>query len=149
VVHSDCLSPPVKAGLGADDLRLRAELDAASSEDIHQGGDVGQVLIGQRLIGQGRQRRSAALAVGLRQGEAFGLSWEDVDLNTGTITVRYELQRIDGKLQPVEPKTALSRRTIVLPAVAIDALRRHRLRLREERLDDGNFHCDRTQHTGR
>jgi len=37
-------------------------------------------------------RWSVALALGLRQGETLGLRWEDVDLDTGTLTVRRQLQ---------------------------------------------------------
>ena len=58
---------------------------------------------------------SVALAVGLRQGEALGLRWHDVDLDAGTLTVRDQLQRLDGAWHFVEPKTARSRRTAHLP----------------------------------
>ncbi len=37
---------------------------------------------------------SVALSLGLRQGEALGLRWEDVDLDAGTISVRKQVQRI-------------------------------------------------------
>ncbi|MBI4491372.1 MAG: site-specific integrase [Chloroflexi bacterium] len=88
---------------------------------------------------------AVVLAVGLRQGEALGLRWQDdegkrlVDLEAGTLTVRHALQRIDGKLQLVEPKTEKSRRTLALPAFAIDALRAHRVRQLEERLAAGSL----------
>ena len=42
---------------------------------------------------------SVAMALGLRQGEALGLRWADIDLDAGTLTVNHALQRIDGKLQ--------------------------------------------------
>ena len=32
-------------------------------------------------------RRALALALGLRQGEALGLTWDDVDLEKGTIRI--------------------------------------------------------------
>jgi integrase len=80
---------------------------------------------------------SVALGVGLRQGEALGLHWSDVDLEAGTLTVRVTLQRIGKKIEFVEPKTARSRRTIALPAVAVAALRRHRSRQLKERLVAG------------
>jgi integrase len=38
-------------------------------------------------------RWSVALALGLRQGEALGLRWDDVDLDIGTLKVRRQLQR--------------------------------------------------------
>ena len=72
--------------------------------------------------------------VGLRLGEALALGWHDVDLVGGTLTVRRSLQRVDGKLQFVEPKTEKSRRTVLLPPVAVELLKRHRTRQRKERL---------------
>jgi integrase len=81
---------------------------------------------------------TVALAVGLRKGEALGLRWDDVDLETGTLSIRFSLQRIDGKLQLVEPKSAKSRRTIALPALSVSALRLHRARQLEERLAAGS-----------
>lgn len=61
-----------------------------------------------------------------------------MDLETGTLAVRQTLQRIDGEYQYFPPKTAKSRRTIPLPAMAIQALRRHRTRQLEERLRLGH-----------
>jgi integrase len=80
---------------------------------------------------------TVALAVGLRQGEALGLRWSDVDLEAGTLTVRTTLQRISGTLQLVEPKTSRSGRTIFLPAFAAAALKEHRRRQIAERLQAG------------
>ncbi|CCF85810.1 tyrosine-type recombinase/integrase [Nitrolancea hollandica] len=81
---------------------------------------------------------TVALALGLRQGEALGLAWEDVDLEAGLLTIRYALQRVDGKLTRVAPKTEKSRRVIAMPAVALAALRQHRTRQLEERLVAGS-----------
>jgi integrase len=81
---------------------------------------------------------TVAVAVGLRQGEALGLRWEDVDLDGATLQVRHALQRIEGRMQLVEPKTDKSKRTIALPAVAVTALRAHRTRQLEERLWAGS-----------
>ena len=69
---------------------------------------------------------SVALTLGLRQGEALGLRWQDVDLQLGYLRVEKQLQRIEGKFQLVEPKTAKSRRTIVMPPSITAALRTHR-----------------------
>ena len=78
-----------------------------------------------------------ALGLGLRQGEALGLAWEDVDLESGTLSVRHTLQRYDGAYHLDEPKTSKSRRTIALPRPLIEALRCHRTRQVEERLRAG------------
>ncbi len=80
---------------------------------------------------------SVAIALGLRQGEALGLRWEDVDMDKCMLRVRYAMQRINGKLQLVEPKTQKSRRTIFMPQVTVNALRTHRIRQLEERLAAG------------
>ena len=55
---------------------------------------------------------TVALALGLRQGEALGLRWQDVDFVAGTLRVSNQLQRINGRLTLVPPKTAKSRRTL-------------------------------------
>jgi integrase len=65
-------------------------------------------------------------ALGLRIGEGLGIRWQDVDLDTGTLRIRQVVQRVDGQLIFKEPKTEKSRRTLTLPAVVVDALRRHR-----------------------
>src|SRR5262249_54948018 len=78
---------------------------------------------------------TVALAIGLREGEALGLRWQDVDLEAGRLSVRVALQRIEGKLRMEEVKSAGSRRYIELPHIAVEALRAHRQRqLEEQRL---------------
>lgn len=96
-----------------------------------------------RFLDAARDDRLRALftvgvALGLRQGELLGLRWEDVDFATGTLTVRKQLQRIDGKPQLVDLKTERSRRTLPLPAVTASALRAHRARQSQERLLAGS-----------
>ena len=88
-------------------------------------------------------RWSVALALGLRQGEALGLWWDDLDLNNATLTVRRALQRKPGGgLVLVEPKSAAGRRTVVLPQPLAIALRRHRVAQHEERLAAGSLWTD-------
>jgi len=81
---------------------------------------------------------SVALALGLRQGEALGLRWEDIDFSAGTLRISHQLQRIEGKLTLVPPKTEKSRRTLVLPAMIIDRLHEHEKRQAAERLWSGS-----------
>lgn len=80
---------------------------------------------------------SVGLALGLRQGEVLGLAWTDVDLEAGTLRVAHALQRVNGRLELVEPKSRSSRRTIPRPATVARALRVHRSRQLEERLAAG------------
>lgn len=72
-----------------------------------------------------------AIGTGARQGELLGLTWRDVDLERGTITIRHALQR----RQIVATKTEKSRRTVDLPEP--DTLRRHKLRQAEALLSIG------------
>ena len=81
---------------------------------------------------------SLMLACGMRRGEALGLRWRDMDLEGGTLSIRHSLQRIDGSLKLVEPKTAKSRRTIAIPGFAWEALKAHRKRQVEEKLFAGS-----------
>lgn len=84
-------------------------------------------------------RWSVALSLGLRQGEALGLTWPDVDLEEGSITIRRALQRLKGQgLQLVQTKSTSSRRVIVLPAGLLAELRKHRKRQAEDRLTAGS-----------
>ena len=81
---------------------------------------------------------AAALSTGMRQGELFGLGWEDIDFERNTVRVRRALQRVKGKPTFVEPKSESSRRTITLPAVAMAAFRMQRTRQLEQRLLAGD-----------
>lgn len=77
------------------------------------------------------------LACGLRRSEMLGLSWDDVDLEAGTLTVRRSLVRAKGKLSLGETKTPGSRRTLFLPNEVVEVFRRHKARQATERLAAG------------
>ncbi len=81
---------------------------------------------------------SVALTMGLRQGEALGLRWQDVDLELGYLRVCKQLQRVHGAPQLVEPKTARSRRTLAMPPMITKGLEQHRVRQRQERSNAGS-----------
>jgi integrase len=100
------------------------------------------------LLEAARGNRFEALYVlclmcGLRQGEALGLKWSDIDLDGSTLRVNRQLQRVrrdgdkSGKLEFSEPKNA-SRRTVGLPQRGVIALRAHRKRQLEEKLQVGS-----------
>jgi integrase len=69
---------------------------------------------------------TVALACGLRFSEALGLSWEDVDLDARTLTVRKQLGRRGKGFSAPKSKSAL--RTVPIPGFAVEALKDHRLR---------------------
>ena len=127
---------------------------------------------------------SVGLGLGLRLGEALGLRWNDVDSDSGKLSVRQIVERAGGdaaarkvltakrrrllaelaateganarrrinaalddvrrrlasvgtSVRFAEPKTARSRRTIMIPELVASALREHRQRQIEERLAAG------------
>ena len=71
-------------------------------------------------------RLHIALLCGLRQGEALGLRWQDVDLVNGVLEVRNQIQMIDGKLQLTGLKTERSRRSLVMTSGTFESLKSHR-----------------------
>jgi integrase len=87
-----------------------------------------------------------ALAVGsgMRQGELLGLAWADIDFDKGTVSVQRSLAQIKGAFITKEPKSKRSRRTIALPAFALDALRLHRAAMLKEGNINAPVFCTRT-----
>jgi integrase len=115
----------------------------------------------QRLLNVVSERRNGArwvvaLALGLRQGEALGLKWSDIDLNQGTLRIRR------GRLRPkyehgcggtcgrkpgycpdrqqIRPdtgdtKSRAGKRTMGLPDPLIALFKQHKLLQDEERLN--------------
>jgi integrase len=65
-----------------------------------------------------------------RRSEVLGISWEDVDLKTGTVFIRRGVQPVrggDGRTAEFTPlKTKRSRRVVQLPPFALEGIRRHR-----------------------
>lgn len=79
-----------------------------------------------RLAGSDRYEAAywLALTAGLRQGEIFGLRWEDVELDKGLVRVRQTLITDNkGRRSFGEPKTYGGRRTVLLipPTLAVMA----------------------------
>ncbi|WP_440107488.1 site-specific integrase [Streptosporangium sp. H16] len=84
-----------------------------------------------------------ALCLGLRRGELLGLRWVDIDLDGAKLEVIQTLQRVEGRLQFVRPKTNDSERTVPLPSICVEALRAHRKQQfaeRSDRWDDWEEH---------
>jgi integrase len=104
-----------------------------------------------KLVGAMTEDRLAGLfltmlGTGLRRGEALGLKWSDVDLDRAVLTVRNQLRREPGNIDPedgkrsgaalvlVEPKTASSKRIVPLSNWVVETLKAHQARQAEERL---------------
>ncbi len=82
---------------------------------------------------------AVSLALGLRQGEALGLTWDHIDVDNDVVRVRQQLQRVKGKQTLRELKTETSRRDLVLPVTIAPVLRAHRLRQLEERMASADW----------
>jgi integrase len=87
-------------------------------------------------------RWTVALSLGLRQGEALGLKWDDIDWDKHILTVRRKLERVKGVGLVLAEGTKGSRarlkvRRIRIPAQLLDALRDHQQRQRHERMAAG------------
>lgn len=78
-----------------------------------------------------------AVTTGLRSGELLGLRWADIDLAVAELHVTQQAQRTSEGWAFTEPKTGKGRRTVTLPAIAVEALKAHRIRQNEERLARG------------
>jgi len=112
-------------------------------------------LIAEAENGRNGVRWVIALALGLRQGEALGLKWPDVNLERGTLTVRRALQRprwrhgcggtcgrkmgghcperVSTRATTAETKSWSGRRVIGLPDQLAQLLKDHQKRQDEER----------------
>ena len=84
-------------------------------------------------------RLHIALLAGLRQGEALGLRWQDIDFDSATLEVRNQVQKIDGRLQLTGLKTDRSRRFIALTGGSVESLKQHRQIIENMRLACGDF----------
>ncbi len=80
-----------------------------------------------------------ALTSGMRLGELLGLGWRHVDLTSGRVEVRRNLQRdrYTNALYIETPKSDAGNRDFVLAPQAVEALRRQRQWQREARLAAG------------
>lgn len=75
-----------------------------------------------------------AVTCGLRQGELLALKWSDYDSQNGIIQIQRQLQWFGGDFQFSKPKTSKSRRAIVLPTLAKNALQHHKANQNKQRL---------------
>ena len=82
-----------------------------------------------------------ALASGCRRGEMAALRWGDVNLETGTYTIRRAAKNLGKKVVIGAPKTPRSRRTDILPAFGLRLLKAHRAEQAARHLRIGIGNC--------
>jgi len=106
----DAADPPTMKGVGTHEMKtwnagqVKAFL-TATAEDRYA--DLWHVLV----------------MTGMRRGEVCGLSWDDVDLEAGRLSVRRALIPYGDGVITSEPKTAKGRRSIALDPGTIEALK--------------------------
>jgi integrase len=83
-----------------------------------------------------------AATCGLRRGEAIALRWEGVDFTKGTIAIKQSYTRGEKGHIFREPKTKAGVRTIALPQITIDALKRQRVLQAQDKLAAGAGYND-------
>jgi len=76
--------------------------------------------------------------MGLRQGEALGLRWSDIDFTNKLINVSYQSQKVKGVRKLVKLKSATSHRKVMLSDSTIESLKRHKVIINRMRLKAGN-----------
>lgn len=67
------------------------------------------------------------MTLGLRPGEAMGITWDDIDLDAGQLEVRHAIARDGGTMIHKEAlKNRQSIRRLGIPDTTVEALRRHK-----------------------
>lgn len=79
------------------------------------------------------------LTTGLRRGEALALTWDDIDLEGGTLSVSKALVQVRGVPTLSTPKTASSHRTIAIGETTVAALRDQRVRQLQTQLASSDW----------
>lgn len=79
-----------------------------------------------------------AIVTGMRRGELLALRWQDINTEDCSLQVNRTVSYTkDLGYTETEPKTAKSRRTIMLPVFVVDVLKQHRIHQDEQRCEVG------------
>lgn len=83
-----------------------------------------------------------ALYTGMRRGEILALQWSDIIFDDGIIRVQRTLYATGGKITFQQPKTKGAARTIIVSPFVLSALKKHRVRQQEKKLQLGKAYED-------
>lgn len=76
----------------------------------------------------------------MRRGEGLGLHWEDIDFKKKIAHIRHNLVLVENKPVIQDTQTKGSTRSITLPTIAIEALKKHkRVQAREKLMAGVNY----------
>jgi integrase len=88
------------------------------------------------IVAQGHRYETLfhiAVTTGMRMGELLGIKWSDLDLSSGVIYIKRQLQRVPGKgFKFSPPKTQAGRRMVQLGQSTMRQLVEHRKRQETE-----------------
>ena len=71
---------------------------------------------------------------GLRINETFGLKWDHVNLEEGTITIDRQMQYQNGIIKLISPKTRNSKRTVYIPPILTEHLTKKARQRKEDEI---------------
>jgi integrase len=97
-----------------------------------------QTLLAKTTGVQMQARVRMATLYALRQGEALGLQWKDIDFAKKTVFVWQQIQKIEGTYQFVKLKSEDSIRTLEIDDETMAALKAHKVKQNMDRLAMGN-----------
>ncbi|MGW4640771.1 tyrosine-type recombinase/integrase [Sphaerisporangium sp. NPDC004334] len=142
------LNVAVRRGYLTSNPATLAKAPTVTEEEVepYEIEEVKQLLKAADELPRNSARWAVALALGLRQGEALGLKWTDVDLDKGVLRVRrgrqrpkyehgcgetcgrkagYCPERRQTRSETADTKSRAGRRTIGLPGQLVSLLRKH------------------------
>jgi integrase len=84
-----------------------------------------------------------AMTTGMRPSEYFALTWNDIDLDRGAVSIFRSLEWRNGGWQFADTKRPRSRRVVKLQAWVVSVLREHRAKEQDRSGDDLVFRANR------
>ena len=97
-----------------------------------------QILLRRTTVIQMQARIRMAVLYALRQGEALGLQWKDIDFTKKTVFLWQQIQKIEGQYKFVKLKSEDSIRTLEIDEETLIVLKAHKVRQNMNRLVIGD-----------
>ena len=101
-----------------------------------------QTLLAKTTGVQMQARVRMATLYAMRQGEALGLQWKDVDFTKKTVFIWQQIQKIEGAYEFVKLKSDDSIRTLEIDDETLAALKAHKIQQNLDRLAMGDKWVD-------